>query len=60
MEYLEPKGKEKPFFTIDVDGKAIGRIGVTRGKDVYRKSAEIGYWLAEPFWNRGIMSCAIV
>lgn len=59
-ECVEMDEKEKLFFAIDVDGKAIGRIGVTRGKDVYRKSAEIGYWLAEPFWNRRIMSCAIV
>ncbi len=37
----------------------MGSIGVFCGRDVYRRSAEIGYWLAEPFWGQGIMSEAI-
>lgn len=44
---------------IEVDGHAVGSIGVFFKDDVYRKSAEIGYWLGEPFWGRGIMSGAI-
>jgi RimJ/RimL family protein N-acetyltransferase len=28
--------------------------------DVERVSAEIGYWLAEPFWGRGIATEAVV
>lgn len=44
---------------IDIDGEAVGSITVTSGADVYRKSAEVGYWLAEPFWGQGIMSEAI-
>jgi len=28
-------------------------------KDVYRRSAELGFWLGEPFWNRGIMTEAV-
>src|SRR5690349_3994495 len=41
-------------FAIDVGGEAIGGIGFSPGTDVERFSAEIGYWLAEPFWGRGI------
>ncbi len=44
---------------IVIGGKAAGSIGVFCGRDVYRRSAEIGYWLAEPFWGQGIMSEAI-
>lgn len=44
---------------IVVGGEAVGSIGAFPQEDVYRKSAEIGYWLAEPFWGRGIMSEAI-
>ncbi|MBC8535471.1 GNAT family N-acetyltransferase [Feifania hominis] len=44
---------------IEADGEAVGSIGVFVGKDVYRKSAELGYWLAKPYWGRGIMSAAV-
>jgi RimJ/RimL family protein N-acetyltransferase len=46
-------------FAIDVDGEAIGGIGFSPGSDVERYSAEIGYWLAEPFWGRGIATEAV-
>jgi RimJ/RimL family protein N-acetyltransferase len=41
-------------FAIDVDGFAVGAVGVRTGEDVHRLSAEIGYWLGEEYWNRGI------
>jgi ribosomal-protein-alanine N-acetyltransferase len=44
---------------IVVDGEAVGSIGVFVKDDVYCKSAELGYWLGEPFWNKGIMTEAI-
>lgn len=44
---------------IVVDGDAVGSIGVFLKDDVYCKSGEIGYWLAEPCWGNGIMSRAI-
>ena len=47
------------LLAIDVDGAAVGSIGVFRLDDVYKRSAEIGYWLAEPLWNRGIVTEAV-
>ncbi len=47
-------------FAIDVDGFAVGAIGIRPGEDVYYLSAEIGYWLGEEYWNRGIMTEAVV
>ncbi len=44
---------------IVADGKAVGSIGIFLKDDVYYRSAEIGYWLGEPFWNKGITSRAI-
>lgn len=44
---------------IVVNGKAVGSIGVFIKEDVYEKSAELGYWLAEAYWRKGIMSCAV-
>ena len=43
-------------FCIEVDGQAAGGISIQIGQDVARLSAEIGYWLGEPFWGRGIAS----
>lgn len=47
------------FLAIEFDGEAIGGIGATFKDDVYRINAEIGYWLAEPFWGRGLVSEAV-
>jgi ribosomal-protein-alanine N-acetyltransferase len=47
-------------FAIAVDGEAAGSIGFVLHRDVERVSAEIGYWLAEPFWGRGITTQALI
>jgi ribosomal-protein-alanine N-acetyltransferase len=44
---------------IDIDGIAVGSIGIFLKDDVYCKSAELGYWLGEPFWGKGIMTQAV-
>jgi RimJ/RimL family protein N-acetyltransferase len=46
-------------FAIDVDQEAVGGIGIHPQADVHRKNAELGYWLAETFWGKGIVSAAI-
>ncbi|MBI4954729.1 MAG: GNAT family N-acetyltransferase [Myxococcales bacterium] len=47
-------------FAVDVGGEAVGGIGIGIGDDVHRRSAEIGYWLGERFWGRGIATEAVV
>lgn len=44
---------------IAVDGEAVGAIGYVPGRDVERFSAEIGYWLGESLWGRGIATEAL-
>ena len=41
---------------IIVDGKVAGGIGIKRMEDVYRKTMEIGYFLGESYWGKGIMT----
>ena len=55
----QKKGAEWAF-AIELDGEAIGGIGVSPGVDLQVKVAEIGYWLGEPFWGRGIATRALV
>jgi RimJ/RimL family protein N-acetyltransferase len=43
-------------FAVACGGEAIGGAGLTLLDDIWRRSAEIGFWLGEPFWGRGIMS----
>jgi len=47
-------------FAIDVAGEAVGGIGFTLQPDVGHRSAEIGYWLGEEFWCRGITTDALI
>ena len=47
------------IFAIEYNGEYVGNIGLHKGEDVYRKSAEIGYFLGEPYWNKGIMTKAV-
>lgn len=47
------------LLAICVDDEAVGGIGIMHKTDIYRKSAEIGYWLSEIHWNKGIMTDAI-
>jgi len=44
---------------IEVEGHAVGAIGYVPGHDIERYSAEIGYWLSEEFWGRGIATEAL-
>jgi ribosomal-protein-alanine N-acetyltransferase len=46
-------------WAIEVDGEAVGSIGIELHTDVERVSAEIGYWLGESVWGRGIATEAL-
>lgn len=46
-------------FAITVEGKAVGSIGVFRQVNIHRQTAELGYYLAEEYWDKGIMTEAV-
>ncbi len=46
-------------FCIEVNKEVAGSISIFPKEDVYRKTAEIGYYIAEPYWKRGIATKAI-
>jgi [ribosomal protein S5]-alanine N-acetyltransferase len=52
--------EERPTkFVIEVAGEAAGSMGLVLKQDIERIGAELGYWLAEPYWGRGILSEAV-
>jgi RimJ/RimL family protein N-acetyltransferase len=53
------KAEDPSNLAIEVEGAAVGGVGYVPGYDVERYSAEIGYWLGEAFWGRGIASDAV-
>jgi RimJ/RimL family protein N-acetyltransferase len=55
LRHVTTAKPETGFAIVNEEG-AIGGIGLVLGADVQRKTAELGYWLGEPFWGQGIMS----
>jgi RimJ/RimL family protein N-acetyltransferase len=57
-EFLQKKIAEQAstIFCIQIDGAAVGGIGVHSGQDVHRHTATLGYWLGEEFWGRGTIT----
>jgi len=59
--FLQKFSNQDPvtFFGIDYDGQYVGNISLVPGQDIYRQSAEIGYFIGEPYWNNGIVTTAV-
>jgi len=61
IEYLNyVRAMDPPMsFAIEYEGDAVGGIGFKLGVDIARLSTEMGYWLAEPLWGRGLTTRAV-
>ncbi|WP_394914129.1 GNAT family N-acetyltransferase [uncultured Robinsoniella sp.] len=46
-------------FAITVDEKVVGSIGIFRQGNIHRQTAELGYYIAEEYWGKGIMTEAV-
>lgn len=46
-------------FAITVNGKVIGSIAVFRQGNIHRLTAELGYYISEEYWGKGIMTDAV-
>lgn len=59
--FLQIVAMEDPActFAIEYKGKFAGICGLNLQEDIYRNSCEIGYWIAEPFWSKGIATEAV-
>jgi RimJ/RimL family protein N-acetyltransferase len=61
-EWLSAVLAQKPVcnYAITVDGKLAGGVGIVPQEDVARCSAEIGYWVGEPFWGQNVATLAVM
>ncbi|MEI8325257.1 MAG: GNAT family N-acetyltransferase [Betaproteobacteria bacterium] len=44
---------------VDVKGEVVGCVGVRPEDGCFRCNAEVGYWIGQDFWHRGITSEAL-
>jgi RimJ/RimL family protein N-acetyltransferase len=60
-KFLDMVKQQEPLitFAIEYEFQFCGVIGLLLQQDVYRKSAEIGYWIGEPYWGKGIVTKAL-
>jgi ribosomal-protein-alanine N-acetyltransferase len=49
---MRRKGLDRIALVIEIDGEAVGSVGITR----HDHKAEIGYWLGRAYWGKGIMT----
>lgn len=61
ISFITLTQKENPqtTFAIEYDRQFCGVIGLVGQSDVYKRTAEIGYWLGEPYWNKGIATVCV-
>ncbi len=60
-DFIEAAHHHHPtqLFAIDFHGEAVGSIGIFPQEDIHCLNAEIGYWIAEPHWGKGLGTEAI-
>jgi RimJ/RimL family protein N-acetyltransferase len=59
LNIILPENNPPRFFAITIDKQIVGSIGIVTKTDIYRKKFEIGYFISEEFWGKGIATKAI-
>jgi RimJ/RimL family protein N-acetyltransferase len=59
--FLEFSGSHSPLriLAIEAEGFVAGSIGIHLQNGIVRNNAELGYWIGEPYWGKGIASAAL-
>jgi len=60
-EFIRSCQAENPCstFAIEFNSELAGCIGLVKQTDIYIRSAELGYWIGEPYWGKGIATRAV-
>lgn len=56
---MKANEQELLAFAIVVDDQVVGSLSVSRGIDIHSWSGELGYYIAEPYWGKGIATSAV-
>ena len=59
LAMLSANEDETFAFAITIDKKVIGSIGIFRQGNIHRRTAELGYYIAEEYWGKGVMTEAV-
>jgi [ribosomal protein S5]-alanine N-acetyltransferase len=59
VKFIQHFRQFEAYFAIEYKGEYVGNISLTPLDNVYRKTAEIGYFIGEPYWNKGITTTAV-
>src|SRR5215467_11988096 len=59
LTLVKKQNEPATTFCIEADGELAGSIGITLKEDIFRKTAEIGYFVGEEYWGKGIATEAI-
>lgn len=51
--------QKSKVFAIEWEGQHVGNVGLHRKDDIYKNTAEIGYFIGEDYWGKGIASSAV-
>lgn len=61
MQWISHCTQQDPAlnFAVEYDGQVAGSIGCVPQTDIHRKNMEIGYFIGEPYWGKGIATEAV-
>ena len=61
LAWIKHANEEKPVanFAIEIGHVVAGNISCMWHKDVYAKTVEVGYFIGENYWGKGIASAAV-
>jgi [ribosomal protein S5]-alanine N-acetyltransferase len=61
VDFIAMTEAESPVLTFGIyyQGALAGVAGIMLQYDIHRLNAEVGYWIGEPFWNKGIATKAV-
>jgi RimJ/RimL family protein N-acetyltransferase len=59
--FIEKVSGDNPLqvFAITLDDLPIGATGIFPQQDIFTGNAELGYWIAEPYWGKGYATTAV-